>query len=653
MAGLTGNSVQIYLDDIIVHGETWEKHLENLYAVLKRLEKANLTLQLQKCHFFKKEVAFLGHIISTEGIKPQQNKIQAIKDIKLPDTVLALQSFLGFINYYKKFIRNFSNIAAPLYKLLKGTQVKKKNNTPLGEWTTEQITAFETLKASLSDEVTLKYPDYSKPFFLTTDASQTAIGGVLQQRDDNGDLRPITFFSRVLNSAERNYSVVEREALAIVWGLQTNRCLILGYEINIHTDHRPLVWILEKSHPNSRIARWQILVSEYNITTKYIPGKENVVADFLSRVRMNMIEEDKVLLVTNRVANVTNLPMNDTWNTRVIGSEQDIHPVLGRLKYLLKNNRMNEIEMNERDKIERLYRCKITELQINDNLLCVQRSSPNRVVILLPENRIATALSVGHSSPTAGHGGVRATLDRLNKLCYWPEMNKDVKEYVRECEVCQRFKPATEQAAPLRSYPPAEWPFARVHMDLIGPLNASQDGYKYILTCVDACTRYLVAVALRTKNAEEVVEAFTTNFICQHGVPCWLVTDNGSEFINEKFKGLAEAVGLKHTQVTAYHPSANGLVERANKTIVSILRTLTEDNPHMWSKMLGYATLAYNTATNRTLGETPYFCLYLKDPKLPYDILGKPFSPSYNIDSTKEQVQRMMQACYARCQEKN
>lgn len=367
---------------------------------------------------------------------------------------------------------------------------------------------------------------------------------------------------------------------------------------------------------------------------------------------MNMIEEDKVLLVTNRVANVTNLPMNDTWNTRVIGTEQDIHPVLGRLKYLLKNNRMNEIEMNERDKIERLYRCKITELQLNDNLLCVQRTSPNRVVILLPENRIATALSVGHSSPTAGHGGVRATLDRLNKLCYWPEMNKDVKEYVRECEVCQRFKPATEQAAPLRSYPPAEWPFARVHMDLIGPLNASQDGYKYILTCVDACTRYLVAVALRTKNAEEVVEAFTTNFICQHGVPCWLVTDNGSEFINEKFKGLAEAVGLKHTQVTAYHPSANGLVERANKTIVSILRTLTEDNPHMWSKMLGYATLAYNTATNRTLGETPYFCLYLKDPKLPYDILGKPFSPSYNIDSTKEQVQRMMQACYARCQEK-
>ena len=653
MTGLTGNSVQIYLDDIVVTGDTWEKHVENLIKVLKRLAQAQLTLQLQKCHFFKKEVDFLGHQVSTEGIKPQPGKVSDILNIPRPETVHALQSFLGFINYYKKFIDNYSELASPLYELLKGIPVKKKNSAPLGIWTDDQVAAFNKLKEKISYEVTLTYPDFQKPFVLNTDASQIAIGGVLQQRDEDGELRPITFFSRTLNRAEQNYSTIEREALGIIWGLQANRSLILGFPVEIMTDHRPLVWILEKSHPNSRIARRQILVSEYNIVTKHIPGKKNTVADFLSRVRMQCITEDKVLHISNRVASVITLPdISTEWNKKILQKDQSVHPLYGRLKYLIERDRLTEMDKTDKEQTERKLKCSINDLIIEDDLLCIKRINSNKPIVIVPENRIKIALNICHSTLSAGHGGVKATLDRLNKLCYWPGMNEDVKEYVRGCEVCQRFKPINEPPAPLLNYPSANWPFARVHMDLIGPLNTSTEGYKYILTCVDACTRYLVAGALRSKNADEVVEAFLKEFVCKHGVPEWLVTDNGSEFLNEKFKGLTEAIGMTHTQVTAYHPSANGIVERVNGTVVQILRTLTEDNPHIWCKMLGFAVLAYNTAINRVTEESPYYCLYLKDPKLPYDLIASPMVPSYNVDNTKEQVIQMMQACYQRCQEK-
>ncbi|KAK4318737.1 hypothetical protein Pmani_010278 [Petrolisthes manimaculis] len=215
LIGLIGNSAFVYLDDVIIHGRSFEEHVQNLEKVLDRLQDAKLTLKFEKCEFFTSQVNYLGHVVSSEGLKPQASKVEVIKNMEAPKTIKELQSFLGMINYYRKFIKDFSKVASPLNGLMKGAVNKKNNKTPLN-WTEEAQTAFAELKSKLAEEVTLSFPDFSKNFILTTDASDKCIGGVLQQRDDEGRIRPISFFSRTLNPAETRYSTIEKEALATV-----------------------------------------------------------------------------------------------------------------------------------------------------------------------------------------------------------------------------------------------------------------------------------------------------------------------------------------------------------------------------------------------------------------------------------------------------
>ena len=271
LVGLTGYDTHVFMDDIIVQGTNLEDHVENLEKVLLRLQEAHLSINVRKCNFFKSKVDYLGHVISAEGLKPQQNKVEVIQNMPVPATVKELQSFLGMTNYYRKFVRNYAEIAAPLTKLTAGMTDGKKNKNKI-TWNDEANQAFQFLKQELTQKVLLKFPDFSKPFYLTTDASQHAIGGVLQQKDSQNNLRPLTFFSRKLNKAEINYSTIEREALSIVYGLKINRNLCLGYPIYVLTDHRPLIWLLTTSNANSRIVRWQMLIAEYDIKVEYIAG---------------------------------------------------------------------------------------------------------------------------------------------------------------------------------------------------------------------------------------------------------------------------------------------------------------------------------------------------------------------------------------------
>ena len=296
LAGQIGIKAHVYLDDIIVVGATFEEHINNLRAVLLRLRENVLRLKLEKCHFLKTEVDYLGHVVNEQGIKPQSAKVQAIKNLALPKNIQELQSFLGMTNYYRKFVFNYSEIVTPLTRLTGGRKNKGSDKTPITMNETEKK-AFSKLKEVLSEDLILAYPDFSKPFILTTDSSSFAIGGVLQQEDANGKLRPLSYFSRRLNKAEMKYSTVEREALAIVYALKYNRSLILGYPIIIQTDHRPLIWLLTTANPSGRVARWQLLTLEYDIKTLYLPGKENVVADALSRLRSEVDLEETVLTI--------------------------------------------------------------------------------------------------------------------------------------------------------------------------------------------------------------------------------------------------------------------------------------------------------------------------------------------------------------------
>ena len=268
-------NVNVFLDDILVHGKTLIEYEQNLDRMMSRLQEHNLTIGLDKCTFFKEECSYLGHRISPQGIGPEPEKVAAIKNYPKPKDLHDVRSFLGLASYYRKFIPGYSNIASPLHELTKGFPRKGKRITI--QWSKLEDEAFNRLKDALTEDVTLMYPDFNKPFRLNCDASDIAIGGCLSQLDSEGRDRPVSVFSKKLLPAETRYDAISREALAIIHGLRENRQYILGRKVLILSDNKPLVWLLQAAGPAQRVARWHILLSEYNITNvKHIQGKSNM-----------------------------------------------------------------------------------------------------------------------------------------------------------------------------------------------------------------------------------------------------------------------------------------------------------------------------------------------------------------------------------------
>lgn len=271
----------VYMDDIIIFSKSLHEHLIDLRLIFDCLTTANLKIQLDKSEFLTKKVQFLGHIVTPEGITPNPSKIEAIKKYPIPKTVKEIKSFLGLIGYYRRFIPDFAKITFPLNKC---TRKKEKIDITKNEYKE----AFEKCKELITNSPILTYPDFSLPFTLTTDASDIALGSVLSQQN-----RPIAFYSRTLNSAERNYSVIEKELLSILEGVKHFRPYLYGRHFIILTDHNPLVWLAKLKTPNSRLIRWKIKLDEYQFDIKHLKGSSNSVADALSRIEINIHQTDK------------------------------------------------------------------------------------------------------------------------------------------------------------------------------------------------------------------------------------------------------------------------------------------------------------------------------------------------------------------------
>lgn len=272
--GIQGERCFVYLDDIVVFASSLQEHEQKLTEVFNRLREYGLKIQPDKCEFMRKEVAYLGHIISNEGVKPNPDKIKAVRDFPIPKSCKDIKSFLGLAGYYRRFIPNFSKLTKPLTSLL-------KKDVPF-VWNEEQQQALDACKDILTTAPILQYPDFSRPFNLTTDASKYAIGAVLSQGDVGKDL-PIAYASRTLNKAESNYSTIERELLAIVWAVKHFRPYLYGRKFNILTDHKPLIWVMNIKDPGSRLVRWRLKLEEYEYHMEHKAGKANTNADALSR----------------------------------------------------------------------------------------------------------------------------------------------------------------------------------------------------------------------------------------------------------------------------------------------------------------------------------------------------------------------------------
>ncbi|GFY24292.1 hypothetical protein TNCV_1013411 [Trichonephila clavipes] len=419
-----------YLDDIIVFSETFEDHLIRLRLVLKCLQEAGLKLNSKKCLFAAQEVKILGHLVSSNGVRPDPDKIKAVRNFPTPKNIHDIRSFLGLCSYFRRFIKGFCYLAEPLQSLLKsGVEF---------HWGPEEVEAFNSLKKALTSDPVLGMYDERASTEIHTDASGYGIGAVLVQIQNNVE-KVIAYASRTLTKAEKNYSTTERECLAIVWATNKFRPYIFGKHFTVVTDHHSLCWLMNLKDPSGRLARWALRLQEHDFDIKYKTGKKHSDADALSR---NPVEEetetpDKFLAVTTSM----NLAM-----------EQKKDKDLAKLK-LLSNSSKNE------------------EFRFIDGILCRKNFDPDGKLWLpvIPKHLRADILRHFHDAPTAGHLGFAKTYDRIRKRFYWPGMYRNVVRYVMHCRECQRRK-SVPQRPPGRlvPIPPAIDPFHRIGIDLLG-----------------------------------------------------------------------------------------------------------------------------------------------------------------------------------------
>lgn len=609
---LLGNSVYVYLDDIIIASKDVHAHMETLKAVLHRLQEVGLKLKITKCEFLKPRIKFLGHVVDEFGIHTVDDKIKAIAEFPQPTSADKVRSFLGVAGYYRPFIKDFAARASPLTLLL-------KKDVPF-QWLPAQQTSFEDLKKALTQAPVLVFPDFKDPFQLCTDASASGLGAALMQTDKSGKKHVIAFASRVLTAPEKNYSVTHLEALAIVWALKHFRDTVMGYIIVVYTDHAAITDLFKGKNLHGRLARWFLTIQAYNPEIKYITGKTNVVADALSRnIPIGAITTPEVI---------------HNFTSPELHTAQRDHPVWKRLIYAL--------ESGDESNLPKLPVPFSQFFLSEDNLLC--RSWPTKPVpidqLVIPDKYVPVTLKLVHNTPIAGHPGRDNTLSVTRRKFYWPTLRVDVEKHVAHCVVCAKHKGSVKGPASMLQYPVPEAPWDVVNIDLL-QLPQSQHGSRYLLVCVDQFSRFLVLASLKDKTATRVAHALVTHMLCPHSSPRILLSDNGTEFRNSVLIEICAQFNITQSFITAYHPAANGLAERTNRKILQVLRPIVNDLLDNWEDWLSHTAASINTSVNDSTGKSPYYILYGVEKRLPYDFLTIPQQPLYNIDRYAQQQMHM------------
>ena len=597
------SGVSMYLDDIVIFSATFDGHLATLRTVFKRLRDVNLQLRRDKCFFLRDELDYLGHLVSKHGVQPNPDKVNAIAKMPAPKDVRELRTFLGMAGFYRRFVAKFAEIGAPLYALLRDG-VEFKFDEP-------QLTAFRRLKAALASSPVLVYPDFTRPFTLATDASGVGLGAVLQQRQDDGKLRPIAFVSRVLNKAERKYSVTEQECLALVWAIKKLRPYLHGKPFTAVTDHRALQWLRNLKDPTGRLGRWALALQDMDFEVVHKPGTENVVADALSRLVAPVQHdsdddnnEEDPLLGNGEESRVVPVGMT----TATFSEEQAKDPFCIAVTAYLRDGTVPDFNDAFGMPEARFWK------QADD--FCIGTTSGLLLAkdkIVVPKTLRKRVFLKVHAHPASGHLGVQRTHDRAAQRFFWPGMYTNIKTWTLQCGSCLRAKDSAPRSLPLGAVVAAH-PLDIVAMDVLGPLPETDAGNKYIIVACDLFTRFMVTAALPDQKTPRVVDFVINKVVATLGTPRQLLTDQGPNFRSNDAKALYQALGSKKIWTTPYHPQTNGTVERFNRTLTRMLAAFVEANQRDWDTYLGLVTLAYNTTFHAAIGNTPHFLVFGRDP---------------------------------------
>lgn len=584
-----------YIDDIFIASRNYDEHIQHIKSVFERLSKYDLRINAEKCEFAKSEISFIGHLVTPNGIKPLPEKVQAIVDFKKPNTAQELRRFIAMITFYRRFIPHAIDTQDRLQSLIPGN---KKNDKTIINWNEDACKAFDEYKQMLANATLLAHPSNNPnaKIIVAVDASSKSIGGVIHQMEKDG-YRPLAFFSRKLTTAQQKYSTYDRELLAIYEMIKHHRFMLEARQFEIHTDHKPLVFAfkqkLDKSSP--RQARQLDFIAQFSTTIRHIPGKDNVVPDMLSRIEE--IETEKIDY------------------TRLAESQQTD----SELQSLLNSDKTS------------LHLKKIEIPDCDTKIYCDISGEHTRPFITNDFRNLI--LSRIHN---LSHAGIRATTKAIQQRFVWPKIRRDCKEFVKHCIPCQKAKIQRHTKSPILKYEDNSSRFEHLNIDIVGPLPPSE-GFSYLLTIIDRATRWPEAIPLTNITAETIAKELITHWFPRFGIPHRITTDQGRQFESTLFKQLNDTLNIQHFRTTAYHPQANGIIERWHRSLKAALKAKANDK---WTNELPLILLGLRTVIKEDIGLSPAELTYGKSQMLP----GQFFVESKGSDNDMEFIKDFKRA---------
>ncbi|CAI5671484.1 unnamed protein product [Oreochromis niloticus] len=589
--------VLVYLDDLIVFGKSLEEHEERLIKVLDRLGEAGLKISLDKCQFCQPQVKYLGHIVSAQGVSPDPQKIEAVTTWPQPHDLKSLRSFLGFCGYYRRFIANYAAIVRPLTELTKGyapTQKNKKKSLdlnksylkesePFGDrWDDSCSKAFQQIIHCLTHAPVLAFADPTKPYELHVDASFKGLGAVLYQLQE-GDLRPVAFASRKLSQAEKRPG-----------------------KHNIDAD---------------------ILSRNFDTDTEWETIPEAAVKSICKRVRVSESPECPTRCVDQTGASPECIPDIYAFPLKMelqslehvskadLAKAQKEDPVIGPAVKAVQQN----LWTGNSPELSLLKREKDKLTLLSDGLLyrITKRHSGEEVhQLVLPKVYHDVVLRSVHND--SGHLGIERTLDLLRQRFYWPRMLQDNEQHIKSCGECITRKTPAQRAAPLHQIS-SSGPMDLVCIDFLS-METDSKGMRNVLVVTDHFTRYAQAFPTKNQTSQTVAKTLVDKFFVHYGLPARIHSDQGRDFESHLIKDLLKNMGIRKSRTTPYHPQGDPQPERFNRTLLSMLGTLSTEKKRQWSQHVPYLVHAYNSTKCDATGFSPYFLMFGREARLPVDL---------------------------------
>ena len=644
-----------YLDDIIIFSQTYEQHLEHISEVFRRLRKANLTIEPEKAHLFKKTVVFLGIKISEDGIATEETNIKKIKDFPLPQTQKAVRGFVSLCSYYRKHIKDFSRIAAPLYELTK----KEHKKIVLSK---EAIDSFETLKHKLITAPLLTYARLGvddPPLNLVVDSSKDGTGFVMSQltysKEVNKEIdKPIFYGSKNFNKFQRKLGSTELEALGVTIAVKRLESYLKGRHFNLYTDSKSLVYVLNKKLDDLKpsLSRKVMYLSQFDFKIMFRSGSSLSNADVLSRSKFeeenyesDEDNEPHIFAIDHHKQSQKNDKLildysdieTDNVNENNIRNGQKRDYFFRTMYNYLKNDKLPEDKLMSK----RILVNKDQYFIHNNMLYHLWKYKANDQIynqICIPEELRDIILQSLHDLKTTGHASAMKMYHSALRRFWWPGMYTQFENYVKSCKICLTATKGHYPRIALKSLPTPNQIFECIHIDLLAIKTVSNKN-KYMLVMVDSLSKFLVVKCLRSKHSLQISKSLLSDWFFRFGFPkdiCCCVSDNGNEFCNKLNMALYDILKVKSIRTSYYKPSSNGECEIFNKSILSILRKLAKDEPKKWSSMVPYAVMAINSRVNDTTSYSAFQLMHGVSMLDPLD-LQLPYIPD-NVTKSKQQA---------------